>query len=341
MKLPSYPSIYALGHRNVDDLFANEVVVQEKIDGSQFSFGVGAGELHIRSKGAEIQPDNPPKLFRMAVETVISLFDMGLLYEGYVYRGEAVTSKKHNTLQYEMIPPGGIVLFDIDDGQEHYWRPLTVHAAAEALGLQCVPEIYVGEANSAFVMGLLEDRESILGGPCEGLVVKNYSRFGVDKKVLMGKFVSPAFREAHETDWKIRNPGQKDVVSAIIDQVRTEALWLKSIQHLRDNDELVTGPQDIGPLLKAINTDVLKERGDEIAELLFKRFWKDISRGITRGFPEFYKEYLDRCQLCGGVGYFVIDHGHGNAGQEPCECTIAKMLTVPPEVDQTPSIMDA
>jgi ATP-dependent RNA circularization protein (DNA/RNA ligase family) len=38
----SYPSIYALGHRAIRELFDGPVVVEEKIDGSQFSFGVSA-----------------------------------------------------------------------------------------------------------------------------------------------------------------------------------------------------------------------------------------------------------------------------------------------------------
>ncbi len=36
----------------------------------------------------------------------------------------------------------------------------------------------------------LLEKESILGGKVEGIVVKNYARFGKDKKVLMGKYVS-------------------------------------------------------------------------------------------------------------------------------------------------------
>lgn len=35
--IPSYPKIYAVGHREVRDIFRFPVLVQEKIDGSQFS----------------------------------------------------------------------------------------------------------------------------------------------------------------------------------------------------------------------------------------------------------------------------------------------------------------
>lgn len=36
----SYPSIYNLGHRYIADLLTVPVIVEEKIDGSQFSFGL-------------------------------------------------------------------------------------------------------------------------------------------------------------------------------------------------------------------------------------------------------------------------------------------------------------
>ncbi|KKK80799.1 hypothetical protein LCGC14_2819850, partial [marine sediment metagenome] len=73
-KLRSYGKVYNIGHAAVVELFDDEVTVEEKIDGSQFSFGVDAvGELACRSKGAVIDVDAPPKLFAGAVETARSL----------------------------------------------------------------------------------------------------------------------------------------------------------------------------------------------------------------------------------------------------------------------------
>lgn len=55
----SYSSIYALGHKALEDLLKTPVLVEEKLDGSQFSFGVyinqeGERLLKCRSKGADI-----------------------------------------------------------------------------------------------------------------------------------------------------------------------------------------------------------------------------------------------------------------------------------------------
>lgn len=60
----SYPSIYNLVHSAIKNLFTVSVLVEEKIDGSQFSFGKDAnGDLHIRSKGAVTYIDAPEKMF--------------------------------------------------------------------------------------------------------------------------------------------------------------------------------------------------------------------------------------------------------------------------------------
>ena len=36
----SYPKIYNLGHKYLEELFLDDVLIEEKIDGSQISFGV-------------------------------------------------------------------------------------------------------------------------------------------------------------------------------------------------------------------------------------------------------------------------------------------------------------
>lgn len=49
--LPSIPKIYALGQRWNHGIFEDLVQVEEKIDGSQFSFGFVDGKVECRSKG--------------------------------------------------------------------------------------------------------------------------------------------------------------------------------------------------------------------------------------------------------------------------------------------------
>jgi hypothetical protein len=50
----SYPQVYALGHKYLQFLLSSTVIIEEKIDGSQFSFGRFGDHLRLKSKGKEI-----------------------------------------------------------------------------------------------------------------------------------------------------------------------------------------------------------------------------------------------------------------------------------------------
>lgn len=299
--ITSYPSIYALGHRCLADLFSGPVVIQEKIDGSQFSFGVLNGKLHCRSKSAEIHVEAPEKMFAAAVATAKRCFDAGLIHEGYTFRCEYLQKPKHNVLAYSRVPAGNLVLFDVVFGAgENYFPTENRNAWAAILGLEPVPVLFEGEQNFlGFNHGLecwLDDmlkRESCLGGcKIEGVVVKNYNRFGIDKKILIGKFVSLAFKEVHRHEWRKSNPTQSDIVQQIIADYKTSPRWCKAIQHLREAGQLVDAPEDIGKLIKEVQHDVSREESDVISERLFKHFWPQIMRGVVAGLPEWYKSRL-------------------------------------------------
>ena len=137
------------------------------------------------------------------------------------------------------------------------------------------------------------ERDSILGGTkIEGVVIKNYELFTMEKKPAMGKYVSEAFKEVHNKDWKERNPTGKDFVLALTEKYKTEARWNKAILHLTEAGQLEHSPKDIGLLMREVPADVLKECEDEIKEALFGHFWQYIQRGITSGLPEWYKDEL-------------------------------------------------
>jgi hypothetical protein len=290
----SYPSIYALGHRALADLLLDDVVIQEKIDGSQFSFGwfkdypISDG-FRMRSKGAQLNIEAPEKMFKKAVDYVKSLE----LRDGWAYRGEYLQSPKHNTLAYDRTPKNHIILFDINDAEESYLPHELVVEEAERLGLEAIPLFFHGKLESADALRELLNTTSCLGGQkVEGVVIKNYSRFGPDKKALMGKFVSEMFKEVHAKDWKERNPGKKDIIEALIDKYRTPARWEKAVQHLRDAGQITDSPRDIGNLIKELWPDILKECKDDIADALMAWAEKDLQRGVIRGLPEWYKEKL-------------------------------------------------
>lgn len=298
-----YSKIYALGHREVRDIFDEDCIVEEKIDGSQFSFGVydstAGPKLRCFSRRREIELEAPDSLFAGAVGTVKGLHNRGLLERNWTYRGEVLKAPRHNTLEYGRAPEGNVIIFDIDTGDQFYMGPVDKEIEAERLGLECVPCYPIAPTCPDDVKGLLE-KESCLGkAKIEGVVIKNYKKFGEDKKVLMGKYVSEAFKELHQGAWKKANPSIGDVIQELVDTLRTEARWRKAMQHLADDGALVYEPKDIGLLIREIQKDVKEEQSDYIREILFAHAWKKIQKQVVGGAAEWYKDELLKLQFEG------------------------------------------
>jgi len=292
-RLPSYSSIFALGHRALgSDFLAGPVLVEEKIDGSQFSFGIDAdGVLSCRSKGAEINVDAPEGMFARGVETAKALAPD--LTPGWTYRGEYLQKPKHNTIAYARIPALHVILFDIDRGLQDYLNADEKRTEAGRLGLEVVPTFHEGPLDSLEALKALLERESCLGGAKpEGFVLKRYDRFGEDKKTLMAKYVTEAFKEVHAGEWKKSNPTPSDIITRIAEQHCTVARWQKAVQHLREAGTLDGSPRDIGALICEVPADVRKECEQEIRDALFAYAWPHISRKLTAGLPQWYKDEL-------------------------------------------------
>lgn len=285
----SYPSIFALGHRYVADLLKEPVLVEEKIDGSQFSFGLFEDGIRCRSKGAQLNIIAPEKMFQKAVDWVKTL----PLHEGWTYRAEYVAKPKHNVLVYDRVPEKNIIIFDINTGHEAYMAYSAKQEEASRIGLEVVPHLYGGMIEDVSIIRGLLDTISCLGGQkIEGVVIKNYSRYGQDKKVLMGKFVSEKYKEVHQREWKDGNPRQKDIVNRIIEKYKTPARWQKALQHLREDGKIEDSPRDIGLLIKEVWPDIEKECKMEIMEELYKWAENHLRRGVIGGLPEWYKQVL-------------------------------------------------
>lgn len=292
--ISSYPKVYALGNRNVRDIFKETVLVEEKVDGSQISFGVYEGTLKVRSHGQEVNLENPG-MFGLAVQEIVKR--VGQLQNNSTYRGEYLSKPKHNVLSYGRIPKGNIILFDITfpdlQGQESFSDRWFKEKEAERLDFDVVPVIYQGMiANSEMIKGLLE-RESILGGVnIEGVVIKNYARRDLDGKVLMAKYVSEKFKEV--MTGRMRNPKQslEGYIQELAASYATEARWQKAIQKLTESGEIQNDPKDIGSLVKLIQVDVLEEEKETLGDLVMEKILPIIMKGCVNGMPQWYKQKL-------------------------------------------------
>lgn len=296
ISIPSYASPVNISHKSVQGILdgqEEDIIVQEKIDGSQISFGVIDGELQVRSRGCLIHVEAPDNMFSSGVSVIKEKQDK--LLPNHIYRGEYLKKPKHNVLAYDRVPKGLIVLFDVEVGigTQSYLSQSQVEQEAERLGFDYAPVYHIGRIGSLDLLRDCLSRLSILGGSkIEGVVVKNYGKFTADHKVMMGKFVSEDFKEIHQQEWKKENPTPQDVKEQLILSLRTPARFNKAVQHLMEAGTLTHSTKDIGPLIKEVGNDIEKEEKDFIMQKLYEQFWPDIKRGVVYGVPEWYKEYL-------------------------------------------------
>lgn len=299
MNIHSYPSIYNLGHKAIADLLNGPVIVEEKVDGSQFSFVKRTStdspyDFEFRSKGAEVYRDAKGMFSKVVTEIEKIGHTLPL---DVIFRGEYLSKPAHNVAAYNRVPKHHVIIFDVDRGDQDYMSYSDKWFFAHDLDLEVVPKLFEGMLTDANLLRELLERESILGGQkIEGVVIKpvGYDLFGRDKKVLMGKFVSEAFKETHAAEWKkthgTKGPG--DVIAILAAAFSSPARWDKAVLHLRERTELEDSPRDIGKLMMEVPADVLKECKDEISEQLWKWAWPQLRRRLTAGLPEWYKQKL-------------------------------------------------
>lgn len=299
--IEKYGKVYNLGKPEVRDIFSSPVVVQEKVDGSQFSFGKLGGRLYARSRNRMLPvvgADESLGQFEMAVQTVRDLEDK--LPEGTIFRGEAITKPRHNVLCYSRIPEGGVILFDAHRRDGTGFRvPQGLRRLADELGLEVVPEFECEVTNEESFDALMETVSCLGGQKIEGVVFKNYlmpdpQGYGC----LKAKYVSPQFREVAKQGGKSRKPGQ-DTTSLLIAKYAPEARFHKAVQHLRDEGKLQGGPEDIGALIKELQADVEEECGEEITAALARDGWKALRKRLGAKMALWWKDQLVKEQFRG------------------------------------------
>lgn len=302
----SYPSIFNFGHRAIQDLLTRPVNVEEKVDGSQFSFGAfqeddGTGNgtsaivVKCKSKGAMVYVDAPPAMFKSAVQTVLDLFAADKLHIGWTYRGEVLAKAKHNSLTYDRAPERNIIIFDVNTEEETYLSYEDKAAEAARLGLEVVPRLFSGMVTDISQFRAMLDTVSVLGGQkIEGIVAKPaaYDLFGVDHKVLMGKYVSEAFRELHIGEWRKENPTRGDVIDKLVEELSTPARFEKAVLHLREEGKISDSVKDIGAIIAEVKKDLAKECDDYVKTRLYRAFADTLFRRAAQSIPQWYKDRL-------------------------------------------------
>lgn len=293
-----YVKILPMVGKHLDLIMGQEVEVTEKLDGSQFCFGKDLeGKLHIRSKGAIIDAAAPPAMFAMAVAHVHMISHR--IPNNTVFYSETLNKPRHNSLTYDRIPKNGIALYGITDffqteALSDKYKDLSEWA--ETLEVEAVPLLFHGKLENLDEVKKYMEGVSVLGTAIkEGVVVKNYNQKaefnGQVYPLTALKYVSENFKEVHSSnpDW---TPA-KDKRLELMESYRTEARWLKAVQRLKEQSNVLEGiPKDIGQLIPSVIKDVVEEEKENFKEELFKIHEKDWKSTMVRGLPEWYKQYL-------------------------------------------------
>jgi hypothetical protein len=294
--LPYYTKVLTLGSSGTGEIFDGPVVLQEKVDGSQFRFGKNEDGEILFGSHRQNWPDTScvDKMFHGAVAYLRGMMEsFAFIQPDTYFFAEYLAKPKHNTLNYARTPTNGLVLFDCLRAGRWLFRDEIVEMA-RLFNIDTIPQYGGGEGVTVDELRKLHERESYLGGEkIEGVVIKNYAKtimLGGAVFPLFCKFVQSGFKERNDANFRATNP--KDNLADYVNGFKNEARWQKAVQHLREDGRLTESPKDIGPLIKEIQHDIRMEEAASIKDALYKFFIDEIVRRSTGGFPEWYKERL-------------------------------------------------
>jgi hypothetical protein len=178
VSIRGYSSPKAFGHRLVQDILDGDVIIQEKVDGSQISFGVYDGELCVRSRNQQVDLEDAG-MFSLAVDVISQMKD------------------------------------DLPDAEQLL---VSTNAGVLGLSYAPVLWQGNGTGVTLNLLKELLNNDSVLGGvTIEGVVIKNYDKY-LNDKVMMAKYVSADFQEKHGKDWKQRNPSTNEHIVGLFNK---------------------------------------------------------------------------------------------------------------------------
>jgi len=292
-----YPKILNLGDPSLENLFKGPVVVEEKVDGSQFRVWFDAdGKIHYGSKAVDYDDEHPPdRMFVPAIaeaERHFSTIDGSLA--GFFFVFEFLATAQQNALTYARIPNDHLVLLEVCKNGNWLSRR-EKESWASKLGFEVIPVLAQGEFTTAEALERLLETQSFLGGvTVEGIVIKNYGQFHTFSYLagapVFAKHVRSEFRELNRQVWGVG----KSLEERVMEHFPLEPRWEKTVQHLRDAGRLGHGVKDIGFLMISVEEDFEAESKALVQELLWKEFGHGLRKMARRGFAEWYKEKLLR-----------------------------------------------
>lgn len=285
----NYGKVHPIGHKDVQGIFDEEVVIQEKVDGSRFTFGVIDGKLRCWSGSRHNELDlGEVGMFTPAIAHVKMLEATGLLMNGTVAFCEFLGSRKHNKLEYGRVPRNHLVLFDAYSPERGCCKEHSqLSGLADMWQIDVVPVLFEGKVTCPEEITRLLETTSFLGGPkVEGVVCKRYQHGGQ----LRAKYVSDDFKEIAARRTKAKEG--VGIIEDIAECLATEQRFSKAYQAVRDRGKIGGVPEDIPHIIKELCIDLYAESHDYVSSRLLAWGWKQVQREVVRRLPDWYKSKL-------------------------------------------------
>ena len=265
--MKKYDSIPRYGKQGTRDILGTEVVVMEKLDGANASFGIIDGELKMFSRNQELNEHNTLRGFYDWVKLNV---DTSKLIINTIYFGEWLVP---HSVQYKKEAQHKFYLFDIYHSDvNEYLSSKIVQSQAKFIGLETPRVLFEGELQDVSELqqyvGLSELTEIPNTG--EGIVVKDY------EGQQFVKIVSDKFKETKS----IKQPSlDRTDIGTLIDSVLTPQRVEKLIHKKIDLGLLPTELDitDTGNVLKALSSDVVNDIFEEEMHIFLDMLRKKIS----------------------------------------------------------------
>lgn len=269
MQFPKYPKIKILGDDENRDIFLNdnnEIVIEEKCDGSNTRIYVYDGKLIFGSRNVQLTSDdgsveNIPRNFKRSNEFVKnSLLGVDLYkYDGLILFGE--TMVKH-TLDYDWVHIPPILMFDVYDTNIGVFLDYNAKIKIfKLLNLPVVPLVMRKKAREVREMEIDDDfvpKSAWRNGKAEGVVFKNYAR------QIFAKYVRSEFKEKNREVFGSSKKYAKDDSEKIVYAYCTNPRIEKAIMKLMDEKDMDLSLKMMQYLPKMVWEDIIEEEWREI-----------------------------------------------------------------------------
>jgi len=191
-----------LSQAEAQALLADEAVLEEKLDGANLGFSLGAdGVLRAQNRGQYLAEPHAGQFARLPAWLVQHGDDVAaVLTPDLMLFGEWCAAR--HSLDYSALPDW-LMVFDVYDRKVgKFWSTQRRNALASTMGLTTVPELNRAKLTLAQLESLLTAQSSRYRvGPVEGIVIRSESADWCEGRA---KLVRPDFTQAIVEHWRKR-----------------------------------------------------------------------------------------------------------------------------------------